>query len=296
MHIISASRRTDIPAFYMPWFMNRLIAGFASYPNPVSGQTVTVGLQPDDVHSIVFWSKHYAPFLPHIDELGEHGYRFVCHYTITGAPRTLEPHVPCWEHAVQIFRELADRTSPQQVLWRFDPILVTPELDAVFYRDRFQEIAAALAGSTTRCYFSFATFYGKVARRLAHSRIQAIDLPLAAKQALVADLVEIAAAHGITLFACCQPELLNEHIQPTRCVDGELLAALFPDRPPITRAAPSREGCGCMVSRDIGMYDTCPYGCVYCYATNNPAAALARHRAHDPQAEQLLPGQSTKPG
>ena len=92
--IISASRRTDIPAFYMPWLMNRLREGSASYPNPFGGQVQTVSLKPEDVHSIVFWSKHYGAFLHHVDALEAMGYPFYCHYTITGAPRALEPHVP----------------------------------------------------------------------------------------------------------------------------------------------------------------------------------------------------------
>ena len=125
MHIISVSRRTDVPAFYAPWWMNRLRVGSVSYPNPYSGKMHTVSLRPEDVHSIVFWSKHYAPLFPYLDEMEEQGYRFYCHYTITGAPRELEPHVPRWEEAAQVFGELARRIGPRQVLWRFDPISPT---------------------------------------------------------------------------------------------------------------------------------------------------------------------------
>jgi hypothetical protein len=166
MNIISASRRTDIPAFYSQWLVNRLRAGFVRYPNPFSGEVYTVSLRPEDVHSIVFWSKHYAPLLPHLDELEEGDYRFYFHYTITGAPRTLEPHVPGWQQAVQVFRKLAERTSSRQVQWRFDPILFTHELGPAFYAARFRDVATALSGATERCYFSFAVFYGKVGRRL----------------------------------------------------------------------------------------------------------------------------------
>jgi hypothetical protein len=293
MHIISASRRTDIPAFYMPWMIKRLRAGEATYPNPFNKQQHTVSLRPDDVHSIVFWSKYYQPFLPHIDELEERSYRFYCHYTITATPRQLEPHVPRWPDAVRVFHQLAARTSPRHVQWRFDPILLTHDLDAAFYIERFRQLADALDGATTRCYFSFATFYGKVERRLQAQRIAYTDPLLAEKRAIVAALVDIAAGHNITLHACCQAALLGEGVHQAHCVDGDLLAALFPVRPPITRHTPTRDGCGCVASRDIGMYDTCPYGCVYCYANQNQARALARRQAHDPAHTMLVPPSHT---
>lgn len=293
--IISASRRTDIPAFYMPWLMNRLRAGTVSYPNPFNGQVHTVSLRPEHVHSIVFWSKYYGPFLPHIDALQAGGYRFVCHYTITGAPRALEPRVPDWLQAAMALRQLAKRTSPRHVLWRFDPIVFTDELDAAFYLGRFRSLTRALEGATERCYFSFAVFYGKVQRRLGQQGIRAHDPPLDEKRALVAALAEIAGEHGITLYACCQDDLVDERIHKAHCVDGDLLAELFPDRPPVTTPRPTRDGCGCLASRDIGMYDTCAYGCVYCYANHSHAAALAHRRAHDPTAEMLF-RRSAPPG
>lgn len=287
MHIISASRRTDIPAFYTSWLLNRLRAGSASYPNPFSGQVHTVSLRPEDVHSIVFWSKHPAPLLPHLDELQARDYRFYFHYTITGGPRVLEPHVPDWREGVRVFHALATRTSPRHVLWRFDPILFTDELGADFYLGRFRELAAALAGATRRCYFSFATFYGKVERRLRQANIHYSDPPLGEKRALVEAMVDIADEHGMTLHACCQDALVGGGVQKAHCVDGDLLAELFPARPLIAKPRPTREGCGCVASRDIGVYDTCPYGCVYCYANQSHKAALARFRAHIPEGETL---------
>ena len=288
MQIISASRRTDIPAFYAEWFMNRIRAGAVRYPNPFSNEVYALSLHPDDVHSVVFWSKHYAPLLLHLDELQERGYRFYSHYTITGAPRVLEPHVPDWTKAVQVFRELARRTSPRHVQWRFDPILFTDELGAKVYMQRFRDIATALAGSTERCYFSFATFYGKVERQLKRSAVSFYDPPLEEKRALVGAMANVAAGCGITLYACCQDVLVEGLVQKAHCIDGELLAALFADRPPVTEARPTRKECGCVASRDIGMYDSCPYGCLYCYANQSREAALARFRAHDPRGELLV--------
>ena len=283
--IISASRRTDIPAFYMPWFMNRLRAGTVAYPNPFGGQIHTLSLRPEDVHSIVFWSKFYGPFLRHVDEILSRGYVFYAHYTITGAPPRLEPKVPRWEQAVRVFRDLAVRTSPRHVQWRFDPILITDDLDAAYYADRFREIAAALDGATTRCYFSFVSYYAKAARRLERAGIRYVDPPLEARRALVETLVAIAAEHGITLYACCQADLLDEHVRQAHCVDADLLAELFPDRPLSGTVQPTRVGCGCFASRDVGMYDTCPFGCLYCYAN---AGQTLTHVEHDPHDLMLI--------
>jgi hypothetical protein len=288
LNVISASRRTDIPAFYVEWFMNRLRAGFVRYPNPFGGQVYTVSLRPEDVHSIVFWSKQYGPLLPHLDELAGRGYRFYCHYTITGAPRALEPHVPDWQQAVHVFRELAERTSPRRVLWRFDPILFTDERGPEFYIGRFRDIATTLAGATHRCYFSFATFYGKVKRQLQRKGIPFRDPPLEEKQALVEAMAGVAGECGITLHACCQDDLVSERVRKAHCVDGDLLAELFPDRPRVSQPRPTRQGCGCVASRDIGVYDTCPYGCLYCYANQGRKVALTRFQAHDPDGEMLM--------
>ena len=287
MNIVSASRRTDIPAFYMPWLMNRLQAGSAYYPNPFSGEIHTVSLQSEDVHSSVFWSKHYGPLLHHLNELIERGYCFYFHYTITGAPRALEPYVPDWQQSVLIFRELAERTSPLHVQWRFDPILFTDKLRTDSYIERFRDIAAALTGATQRCYFSFAVFYSKVQRRLQKAGVRYYDPPLEEKQSLVEAMVDIADQCGITLYACCQDMLAGGRIQKAHCVDGDLLTELFPDRPWVSQLRPTREQCGCVASRDIGMYDSCPCGCVYCYANQSRGVALTRFWTHNPKGDTL---------
>lgn len=295
MQIISASRRTDIPAFYMPWFMQRLRAGSVTYPNPFGGQVVEVSLTPADVHSIVFWTKFAGPLLDHVDELHDRDTRFVVHVTITGAPRVLEPHVPRWEHAAEVFRTLSRRTSPRHVQWRFDPIVFTSDLGPDYYAARFAQIAAALDGATTRCYLSFATLYGKVERRLRRTGITVIDSPQDQRLALLDRLADTADAHGITLYACCQDALLSERVHKAHCIDGDLLADLFPDRPLITAARPSRKECGCVASRDIGMYDTCPYGCAYCYANASHARAVTRRQQHNPNAAMLVPRSDPAP-
>lgn len=291
--IISASRRTDIPAFYMPWFMGRLQAGSVSYPNPFGGQIHHVSLRAEDVHSIVFWSKDYRPFVRYVDALEGGGYRFVCHYTITGLPHILEPRVPDWRVGVETLRALARRIGARHVLWRFDPIVFTDRLDAEAYVARFKTLARALSGYTERCYFSFATFYAKAERRLTAVGVRYRDPPLDEKRALAHTLASIAAEEGMAIYACCQPDLVDEVVRPAACIDGALLAELFPTPALIAPTRPTRPGCGCALSRDVGVYDTCLHGCRYCYATRDDARAMAGYQRHDPQAEFLVSPVST---
>jgi len=288
MEIISASRRTDIPAFYMAWFMNRIRAGVVRYPNPFGGQIQQVSLRSEDVHSIVFWSKECGPLLPQVDELLERGYHFCVQYTINGGPRALEPHVPFWERSVEIFHRLAARTSPRHVLWRFDPMVLTGEWGPDFYLHSFREIGKRLAGATDRCTFSFATYYGKAKRQLTRAGIRYHHPDPEAGRVLLDGLAESASEFGMSLFGCCQEGWVHGRIHRARCIDGERLAELFPDRPIVSEQRPTRPGCGCAASRDIGMYDTCPFGCLYCYANQGREVALKRFRAHDPAGDTLF--------
>ncbi len=137
MEVISASYRTDIPAFYGDWFMERVREGYVRYHNPYGPQVVTVSLRPEDVHAIVFWSKNYAPFLKHLDELDRRGLDCYFHYTITGLPHAMEERVPRPVQTIESFHTLAKRYSPGHVQWRYDPIVFSPQTDAAWHLRTF---------------------------------------------------------------------------------------------------------------------------------------------------------------
>ena len=289
--IISASRRTDIPAYYSEWFLRRIAAGCVKWLNPFGGQQITTSLAPEDVAAIVFWSKNYAPMLPHLPTLYKRGYRFIFHFTITGLPNVFEPNVPPAEMMIPVARELAKLFGPEIVLWHYDPILISTITNAEYHLRRFEQLVDALEGFTKRCYISFPTFYGKTIRNTAalewKTGIKCIDLPIAEKMALSKELAQIAASHGIDMYACCSDALLCEGIAKAHCVDAELLYRLYPEKMISASIRPSRKGCGCYESTDIGAYDTCPHGCVYCYANTNKEVAQRRWRNHDPNGELL---------
>ena len=291
MNIISASRRTDIPAFYAEWFMNRVREGHVRWMNPFSKAVYEVSLRPEDVSAIVFWSKNYLPLLPHLDELDQLGYRMVFHFTITGLPKPFEPRVPDAADMVRCARTLADRYGPDAVLWRYDPVLISSITSPEYHLQRFSELCRMLEGAVAGCYFSFAVFYGKVLRNTealnAETGIVCYDLPKDDRVETALRMADIAGSHGITMHSCCGDHLVGGPIRKAHCVDADLLDRLFPDRIGLLAERPTREQCGCYESKDIGAYNTCPHGCVYCYANTGKEAAMRSHANHDPLRDVL---------
>lgn len=286
MTLVSASRRTDIPAFYAKWFWNRIQAGYCHWINPFGGQRYWVSLRPEDCPGIVFWTRYPVPLLPHLAEMKRRGYAFYFHFTLNGYERALEARNPDTGRAIQAFRALSDAISPALTLWRYDPIVFSDRTPAAYHLQRFAWLASRLEGYTGRCYFSFLDNYGKTRRNLqaaedAHG-IRFYEPDLDAKLALVRDLRQAAGAHGIALHSCCEDAVLGEGVEKAHCVDLELLRRVRPDLPATLKPKPTRPECGCLESVDIGAYDTCRFGCIYCYATNSYEAARHRAQAHDP--------------
>lgn len=293
-HIISASRRTDIPAFYSDWFMNRIRAGQVSWANPFNGRRIDTSLMPEDVAAIVFWSKNYAPLLPHLDELDDRGFHAIFHYTITGLPTEFEPNVPDFSETVSSVRLLADRYSPDAIIWRYDPIILSNITPKDYHLPRFRELASALEGSTKQCYFSFPTLYAKTVRSFKRLQQETgievrVDISEDEKYEIAEQLSSIASEFAIKMYSCCNESLVRGSILKGTCVDNELLMRLYPDTVSSKSIRKTRKECGCFESKDIGAYDTCPHGCVYCYANCNKKVAEDRFQHHDPSAESLSP-------
>lgn len=277
VHIVSASRRTDIPAFYSRWFLNRVDAGYCHWLNPFGGQVYRVSLRPEDCLGLVFWTRYAAPMLPHLAGLRSRGFRFYFHVSITGYAEPLELHNPPLEKALAAFRALSDTISPDLTLWRYDPIVLSDVTPPEYHLERFERLAAELGGYTRRCYLSFLDNYGKTRRNLARiESMQFRDPDTEQRQALMRQLRDAAAVRGITLYACCEDSVAGEGVEKAHCVDLELLGGGAH-----LKRKPTREQCGCIESIDIGAYDTCRFGCAYCYATNSPEAANKRAGTHD---------------
>lgn len=289
--IISVSRRTDIPAFYREWFRNRIAEGFAGYVNPFGGQKYVISLKPEDVIAFVLWSKDFSGFLDSLDELDARGYNFYFNYTINGYGDIFEPKVPELDTVLDSCRELAERYSPRHINWRYDPVVISDVTPAEYHLTQFEYIAAALEGAVERCYFSFVQRYGKVIRNFdALSDEQGIvfrDPEVEERIDIAGRLAQIAAKYGIAMYTCCGDYLISDNIKKASCVDAELIAELFYAGDLTVGKRPLRKECGCYASTDIGAYDTCPNGCVYCYANVNKAVADRRYEEYDPASPFL---------
>ena len=165
--IISASRRTDIPAFYSNWLMNRIRDGYCLVPNPHNAKQVSrVSLHPNDVEAIVFWSKNPAPLLPHLGKLDKLGFHYYFQFSLNDYPRALEPNIPSLNDRVATFKDLSRLVGPLRVVWRYDPIIISDVTPFEFHRERFTWIAEELKGATHRVMVSIVDFYQKTERRL----------------------------------------------------------------------------------------------------------------------------------
>ena len=286
--IVSASYRTDIPAFYGEWFARRLDAGFCTVDNPY-GRPYTVRLDRESVSGFVFWTRNAAPFLPVLDRLASDGAPFVVHHTITAYPRVLEASVIDPARAAQQVHAIARAFGPRVAVWRYDPVIVTAATPLSTHEGRFARLAETLAGAVDEVVLSFASFYRKTRRNLAAGTGAGLawdDPPVERKRELIAALARTAGAFGMRATICAQPELAAGGAGEARCIDARRLGDVA-GRPIAARPKGNRPGCACHESRDIGAYDSCPHGCIYCYAVASPRAAKASHARHDPGAASL---------
>lgn len=286
-NIISASRRTDIPAFYSEWFIRRLTEGFVHVKNPYSGRVYHISLKSQDLHSIVFWSKDFSPLVKRLPEVERVTKNLFFHFTITGVPKDLEQNTPAPEAAIEDFLYLAGRYSPGNLVWRFDPIVLTDKIPFDHYMEEFARYAGMLKGAARECYISFAEPYKKVVKNFKKTGHNLIEVPIDVKKEYAERLASVAGGYGIKVSACCNDFLLSDKVGKASCINGEKLSRLFGDFEVDTEPNPTRKGCTCTKSIDIGSYDSCPHGCAYCYANNDQKKAEEFLKGHNPEWKGL---------
>ena len=271
--VISASRRTDIPMRFAPWLAQVIEQGFADVPQPYNGRVRRVSLLPEDVHSMVLWSKDFAPLLRNAGGARQALERYdqvYCHLTITGLGGSpLEPNIRPWrEVARQLPKLVRFAGDPRRVSVRFDPIVHWYDGDAIRSNLALAEpvLHEVSRSGVTAVRISFATLYAKVRKRRG---ARWYDPPLAERLEIIHGLVELTRTLGLTLYSCSQSELTQAGALASRCIDAELLSALHPHglAAPSGKDSGQRAECGCAPSVDIGSYVMrCPNRCAYCYA------------------------------
>jgi len=287
--IIQTGMRTDIPAFYSEWFVNRIKEGFVLVRNPYnSSQVSRYSLSPDVVDLIGFCTKNPAPMLPHMDMLKGYGqYWFV---TITPYGKDIEPNVPDKKKVMEDFKKLSDIVGVDSMGWRYDPILVDDEHPVDWHIAEFGKMAETLSGYTNTCVISFIDLYSKVRRNYPEAREVCHEDRLAIGKAFI----ENARQYDITIRPCAEGRELEPYgadcsgCMTVKTYEKALHANLDVPR----RGTNQRNGeCACLLGTDIGAYDTCGHLCRYCYANVHADLVRENMRKHDPRSPFLIGGE-----
>ncbi len=283
--LISASRRTDIPAFHMEWLMNRLRAGYCLVRNPMVRSVVyRIDLSPKNVDAIIFVTKNPQPAIPYLKEIASMGYLALFQVTITPYGKDLEPGVPFKADVADAFKEISSRIGADRMVWRYDPIIFNDKLGLDYHRRKFELLCRDLEGYTRRCTFSFLEMYGKLRGKEDILR----GMTPGEMDSMAEMMVPIARKYGMELSYCCaKRDLTNFGIEPRGCIDRRMMRSL--DIPFEEYDVPLREGCRCVKNIDIGSYDTCMHNCVYCYA-NSRDGEDRYGKTYDPEGEMLYGG------
>lgn len=296
--IISASRATDIPAFHSAWFMERLRAGYCAWQNPFNAaQRMYISFSQCKV--IVFWTKNPLPLLPYLDEIAERGYQCYFHYTLNDYDaENLEPHLPSREQRVAIFQQLSGHLGAERVIWRYDPIIMGKNLSITTHLQRIDALGTALSAYTKKLVFSSLDMYRKTVRNLAKVDVS-LRAPTIQELHDIARGIVVANAHwqpALQVASCAEPtDFAPMGIVNNCCIDAELILRLCPcddvlkkqyARQCNLKDTGQRKTCRCVESKDIGCYNTCLHGCVYCYANQS------EQRVHDTLAKRVAGSES----
>ena len=315
--IVSASRSTDIPAFYGDWFMSRLRKGHVMWRNPFNGQPLYVSFAKTRV--VVFWTKNPKPMLSHLDELDAMGLHYYFQFTLNDyVAEGLEPNVPMVETRIETFRELSRRIGRNRVIWRLDPLMLTNMISVDDLLHKAKRIGNELAGFAARMVFSFVDLdvYGSVQENLKKDGVSAREFTEEEMHRFAKGLSEFNRKWRFQFGTCAEKvDLAQYGIEHNRCVDDRLMAQEFGDdrelmdflgfdHPPchdifgslVRKDAKSRkdkgqrEACGCVVSKDIGAYNTCPHMCRYCYANHMSSLVAKNHEMflRNPKNESIV--------
>lgn len=290
--IISASRRTDIPSYYSQWFFNRLKDGYAYVRNPMNPHRISeVSLSPDVVDGIVFWTKNPTPMLEHLDKLRDYTYYF--QFTLTPYGPDVEKNLPSKnEVMIPTFRKLSSLIGKERVVWRYDPILLNEKYSLQYHKDCFRVFCDKLANYTEKCTISFLDIYKNIQRSITPLGIR--PLALGEAEELAGYFSEVAYEYGIYIDTCAEEIALDKYgIKHAGCIDRYRLERIGNFKLNIQRDKNQRAVCGCVESIDLGAYNTCKNGCVYCYANFNQTLVNDCCGKHNPNSP-LLYGEITE--
>ncbi len=282
--ILNTGNRTDIPAYYSHWFYNRIEEGYVFSRNPYDPSQVTrYLLDPETVDCIVFCTKNPAPMLDRLDRLN--AFNQFWSVTITPYGEDIEPFVPPKENVMTTFKTLSEKVGLNRISWRYDPIFITENYSVDFHLRTFEQMAAELEGYTDNCVISFIDLYEKTKRNFPGIRPVRRDERLSLGEAFV----RIGREHGMIIRPCGEgSELESAGADCSGCLSCAVLERAVGLPLSVPDSAQTREACSCILGNDIGAYNTCGHGCLYCYANDDRKTVEANRMQHDPRSPFLI--------
>lgn len=282
--ILQTGQRTDIPAFYGQWLINRINEGFVDVRNPYNPNLITrYMINHNTVDGIAFCTKNPLPFIQYLPQIAE--YRQYWHMTITPYGTDIEPYVPAYERIIEGFKFISNNLNPQSVVWRYDPIIVNHNYSVDFHYESFYKLAKSLSGYTDIVVASYLDIYDKVLRNYPEGNRPSQDVQIK----LMKELVKIANQFGMTLKTCGEGDTFKSIGADTSgCLITDCYERAWNVKLKVPKRTPSRPECNCYIHVDIGAYDTCSHFCRYCYANTNQQAVRRNRTNHDPQSSLLI--------
>ncbi|MFC1564901.1 DUF1848 domain-containing protein [candidate division KSB1 bacterium] len=286
--ILSVSRRTDIPAFFGEWFINRLKAGYALTRNPFNPENISrIRLDPEVIDCIIFWTKDPSNFLDKLPILDEMGYKYYFHFTITSYGPDLETNMPDKSGRIGTFIRLSEKLGKNRVIWRYDPILLSEQYSIDHHTGLFNILSKKLNGHTENCIISFLDMYKKCVNNLKGTGSRELEDTEIKKLAEI--MSGIAGQNRMELLTCAEEiDLSNYGIEHAKCIDDRLISNIIGEDLHIEKDKHQRKECGCVKSIDIGTYNTCLHNCLYCYANYSRETVLKNNEMHDPESPLLI--------
>ena len=281
--ILSASRRTDIPAFFGKWFMNRLKEGFVCVRNPFNFHAVSkIFLNKAVVDCIVFWTKDATNFINYLPEINNMGYKYYFQYTITPYDKEIERNLKDKNLIIENFKNLSKQIGNEKVIWRYDPILLTEQIDINWHVQKFEEMCKELSDYTDVVIISFLDEY----KKLDKSKIKSLSFE--EMQTISKEFKTIAKKYNLKLKTCAESLSESLDLEKASCIDKQLIEKICGYSLNVKKDKNQRSECLCAESIDIGEYDTCSHQCLYCYANNNCKNIQTKLQKHNLDSPLLI--------
>ena len=292
--IISASRRTDIPAYYSDWFFNRIKEKYVLVRNPMNIRQVSkISLSREVCDGIVFWTKNPLPMMNRLDEISEYPYYF--QFTLNAYDNDIEKRLPSKSDVlIPAFIKLADMIGKERVIWRYDPILFNKKYTPDYHIKYFEMLVQRLCGYTEKCTVSFLDNYRSINKNMKILNVS--DISDSEKYDLIGRMAQTAKRYGIYIETCAEAaDFTNLGVGKASCIDAERLGKIGGVRLKSQKDKNQRKECGCTESIDIGTYNTCRNGCMYCYANHSDKLICSNVKRYNAMSE-LLCGEVGKVG